>query len=352
MPYVTNVTPFQALGVEHRFYNGHPYDCLFVKATFRLCHDGILRPLIKQPPFVLNDVHEGDEDTTALDYASEIIPFKPGTDVIVTGNAGSPGGEPRQQWLAQLLVGPLNKIVKLTGPRHWHHKRLDRWELSETEPCTSVRLSYALSYGGACGEQADERDPCWANPFGLGIHARNKIDKSRHYDAPRILSPEAGEPKWGAPMPAVGLSPVDGRQMDRMQFAGTYDEKWQREVAPNIPLDLRMEYWNVVPQDQVAKPYLVGGAIVRTAGLFPTHDGRQEFVLPRYEMRAVPIRGDTKHAGSGMDLDTVLIDLDKRHVVLRWATLYSQTEGYDEYEVIALPDKVADDAGARRTGKS
>ncbi|MBK7235551.1 MAG: DUF2169 domain-containing protein [Sterolibacteriaceae bacterium] len=352
MPYVTNVTPFQALGIEHRFYNGHPYDCLFVKATFRICHDGQLRPLVRQPPFVLNDLHEGDEDTSALQYASEIIPFKPGTDVIVTGNAGSPGGEPRAQWLAQLQVGPLNKIVKLTGPRYWRHKRLDRWELTGIEPCGAVRLSYALAYGGASDQQTDEQDACWDNPFGLGFQGRNKIDKSRPYAAPRIVSADAGDPKWGGRMRTVGLSPVDGRQMDRLQFAGTYDEKWQREVAPNIPLDMRMEYWNVVPPDQVAKPYLAGGETVRTAGLFSTPDGRQAFVLPRYQVRAVPIRGETKHAGSAMELDTVLIDLDKRHVVLRWATLYSQTEGYDEYELIALPDKAAQDAGASGNNKS
>ncbi|MBK8337543.1 MAG: hypothetical protein IPL03_13635 [Sterolibacteriaceae bacterium] len=40
-------------------------------------------------------------------------------------------------------------------------------------------------------------------------------------------------------------------------------------MAPNIPLDLRLEFWNVVPQDQVVKPYLEGGEQVRTAGLFP-----------------------------------------------------------------------------------
>lgn len=343
MPYVTDITPFKALGIEHRFYNGHPYDCLFVKATFRLCQDGRLRPLIQQPPFVLNDVHEGDEDSSALRYPSELIPFKPATDVLVVGTAHPPGNQAREQWLARLQVGAIDKSVRLTGPRHWRHKRLGRWELTPLEPCTAVPLSWALAYGGTSaqrsGEQIEEQDVVWPNPFGRGFHGRDKIDAAETYAAPRILALADGDPRWGAEMRAVGLSAVDGKQMERLQLAGTYDERWQREVAPNIPLDMRLEFWNVAPRDQLASPYLEGGAQVRTAGLFPTDDGVLAFALPRYQVFAVPIRGETKESGLPMDIDTVLIDLDKRHVSLRWATQCSQSEGYDEYEVVAIEQK-------------
>ncbi|MBK8337541.1 MAG: DUF2169 domain-containing protein [Sterolibacteriaceae bacterium] len=68
-----------------------------------------------------------------------MIPFKPATDVVFVGNAKSPGGKPLEQWIAHVQVGGIDKSVRLTGPRKWRHKRLGRWELTPTEPCTVSR---------------------------------------------------------------------------------------------------------------------------------------------------------------------------------------------------------------------
>jgi hypothetical protein len=355
MPYVTNVTPFQALGVEHRFYNGHPYDCLFVKATFRIGRDNRLLPLINQPKFIVNDVYEGDEETTALKYPSEIIPYKPSTDVIVVGSAKPQGGNPCEQWLANLRIARveptnakpeqaeqrilLDKTIKLTGSRHWKHALIGGWQLSPIEPVSAVKLSYALSYGGSSHEVKKEDDVYWPNPFGRGFNGRNEIDRDRTYPAPQIFRPNDDEPKWEREFTPVGFSPVDGKQSARLQFAGTYDQAWKDKVAPNIPLDMKLDFWNVVPQDQVVKPYLDGGELVKTIGLFPTDNGSFEFAMPSYNVFAVPLKGFDKDDGMPMHIDTLTIDLDTKHVTVRWATLYSQQQGYEEYEVIAVERK-------------
>jgi hypothetical protein len=354
MPYATNVTPFQALAIEHRFYNGHPYDCLFVKGTFRLARDGRLLPLIEQPAFVVNNMHEGDDERTALAYPSDIIPFKPGTDVIVTGMAKPAGGKPASRWRAGVLVYRdgqaeplLQKTVQITGPRHWKHGRLAGWQLSEVEPASAVRLSYALAYGGASAAGWDkERDIHWPNPFGRGYFGRDTPDTALTYPAPQILAPDVAAPEWLKPQASVGLSPVAGLQQARLQFAGTYDRRWEQEVKPNIPLDMKLDFWNAAPQDQVAHPYLGGGEKIRTLGLFASEDGRCDFRLPRYQVFAVPLRGERKFERLDMNLDTVLIDLDKRHVMLRWATLVDQDQAYDEYELVAYEPRKAAAAGA------
>ncbi|MCL1960665.1 MAG: DUF2169 domain-containing protein [Desulfovibrionaceae bacterium] len=349
MPYVTNITPFQGQAIEHRFYNGHPYDCLFVKATFRLTHDGLLKPLIDQPAFVISDVHEGNEGRSALLYPSDLIPFKPGTDLIVTGSAKPAGGKPASRWLAAIAVyrdgqdaPALKKIVQLTGPRHWTCGLLAGWPLSDIEPASAVALSYALAYGGAsAGPWSQPRDIYWPNPFGRGYLGRDKPDMARAYPAPQILAPDVDAPKWLKPQKTVGLSPVDGLQQARLEFAGTYDRRWEQEVKPNIPLDMKLDFWNTVPQDQVAHPYLNGGEEIRTIGLFASEDGVCNFKLPRYQVFAVPLRGERKLDRLDMNLDTVVIDLDKRHVTLRWATRADQDEGYDEYELVAFEPKAA-----------
>lgn len=352
MPYATNVTPFQALATEHRFYNGHPYDCLFVKGTFRIAHDHSLLPLLDQPPFVVNDLQEGDEEHSALAYPSDIIPFKPGTDVVFLGTAKSAGGLPAERWAAGFALYKdgqgtpiLEKVVQLTGPRHWRHGLVSGWKLSDIEAVGAVKLSYTLAYGGASSERREkENDIHWPNPFGRGYLGRDKPDEALSYAAPQILEPRVDKLRWMEPVATVGLSPVDGAQQARLQFAGTYDKRWEDEVRPNIPLDMKLDFWNVVPQDQVVHPYLVGGEEVRTVGLFPADDGTFSFRLPHYQVLAIPLRGERKLDALAMNLDTVLIDLDKRHVTLRWAALFSHEEGYEEYELAAF--KQEKDAGA------
>jgi len=359
MPYVTNITPFQGQSIEHRFYNGHPYDCLFVKGTFKLTHDGLLKPLIDQPAFVINDIYEGDEDRSALAYPSDLIPFKRGTDLIVTGSAKPVGGKPALRWLASIAVyrdgqtdPTLQKAIQLTGPRYWKYGLLEGWQLSEITPASAVRLSYALAYGGAtAGPWEKERDIHWPNPFGRGYFGRDKPNSALTYQAPQILAAKAGTPKWLRPLESAGLSPMDGIQQARLQFSGTYDQRWEQEVKPHIPLDMKLDFWNTVPQDQVAHPYLSGGEEIRTAGLFASEDGLCNFKLPNYEVFVVPLHEGRKLDRLDMNLDTVVIDLDKRHVTLRWATRADHDEGYDEYELVAFERKAAAAPAAASTAE-
>lgn len=344
MTYATNITPFQAQAVEHRFYNGHAYDCLFVKGTFRLTRDGRLLPLLEQPAFVINDIHEGGNDGGALAWPSDLAPFKPGSDVLFVGSARPAGGVPALRWSAGFTVCRqgvdqplLKKAVQLTGPRSWHCGLLAGWRLSDIEPTSAVKLSYALAWGGASAERCEKpRDIHWPNPYGRGYFGRDRQDESIAYPAPQILDLGVDKLRWREPAASVGLSPVAGLQQERLQFAGTYDKRWEQEVKPNIPLDMQLDFWNAAPQDQVAKPYLEGGDEVRTVGLFPTSNGELAFHLPRYQVFAVPVRNDNKLDSLPLFIDTVLVDLDQRHVVLRWATLVDRDEGYDSYQLVAF----------------
>jgi hypothetical protein len=347
MPYVINISPFRAQSLGFAFYNGHQYDCLFLKATLKLAHDGTLKPLAQQAGFVINDEYETIKDANfaafpALQYPSDLTPFKPATDVLVIGHARPQGSKPRKQWHARLKVSDkekqvlIDKTLQLTGPRNWRHKLINGWDLTEIEETEAVRLSYSLASGGGSAEKREKADDFYPpNPFGRGYLGRDLADKSREYPAPQILPVETGRPAWNNPDRPVGFSPVDGAQMERLRFAGTYDENWEQHVAPNIPLDMDMAFWNAAPRDQVADPYLIGGERVYTRGLFPTEDGVFSFILPWYEVFVAPVRQGEKDSAYAMNIDTVIIDLDTRRVTLRWCVLISQDKGFDEYQVIA-----------------
>lgn len=361
MAHVTNVSKFKALAIEQSFYHGRKYDCLLLKAVFLIGHDGKLLPLVAQPDFVLNDEYEtideclesqrqhalGGEDINeyaALKLPSEIIAYKPATDVIVLGHAKPAGGLPQPQWLANLRVfkrdkgasAVVDKTVKLIGPRRWQHTVLTGWQLSEPEPASSVALTFALAYGGIVNGARKKNDTFWANPGGIGFFGSRGPDPEKTYAAPQIENPTTVSRKiLGQTLP-VGLSAVSSRQFERLQYSGTYDKRWKDKVAPHIPLDLDMAFWNVAPRDQIVKGFLKGGERVSTVGLFPTTDGALDFDLPRYIVQAVCIRGDRRDNSLMMDLDTVIIDADRRHVTLRWQTIVEKDDGYDEYEIIAV----------------
>ena len=359
MAHVTNVSKFQALAIDQSFYHGRKYDCLLLKATFLIGHDGKLLPLTAQPDFVLNDVYEtidrelkvhrlhalGGEDIdeyAALKVPSEIIAYKPATDVIVLGHAKPAGGLPQPYWLANLRVSNtgarvvLDKTIKLIGPRSWQHSGLKGWQLSAPEPASSVALSFALAYGGIVNGARKKNDTFWANPGGIGFFGHRAPNPEQTYAAPQIENHETVSRKMLEQALPVGLSAVSSRQFERLQHSGTYDKHWTEKVAPHIPLDFDMSFWNVAPRDQIVKGFLKGGEHVSTVGLFPTTDGSLDFELPNYAVQAVCIRGDRRDSSLTMDLDTVTIDTDRRLVTLRWQTIVEKDDGYDEYEIIAV----------------
>lgn len=59
------------------------------------------------------------------------------------------------------------------------------------------------------------------------------------------------------------------------------------------------------------------------------------------------VRHGDKADAFEMNLDTVIIDLDKRHVTLRWCALLAQARGFDEYQVVAYTENRSAVAGAQ-----
>ncbi len=366
MALVTNISPFKALCIPQAFYHGRIYDCVLLKATFKIAHDGTLLPLTNQPNFVLNDQTEPEAEVAAMvrqkpekrrkkdaepydpdDYAaircpSEIIAYKPATDVIVVGSARTQGGEPLPRWLVNLRVVTkkqkvcIDKTIKVSGPSRWTHTLLGGWKRSEPTEVTQVALCFASAYGGIVDDGAHQKDVYWDNPGGIGFFGRRGADPFQSHPAPQIERPDQVATSVEAPMEAAGLSAVSARQTERLQFAGTFDKAWRDKVAPNVPLDFDTAFWNLAPRDQVVSPYLEGGERIQTVGLFPTPDGALDFALPRMTAQVVCLRGGVLGRSQMMDLDTVIIDADRRHVTLRWQTIVEQSEGFDEYEVIGL----------------
>lgn len=324
---------------EFRFYHGNPYHCCALKATFAFDEGGRLELLEEQPPLVYGDQYgldcagadPQDPVTTGdLLYLSDLTPYKPVTDLYLIGSASAPEGKPVDRWAGMLKCGAISKALIFTGPRAWRYSLARGWRLSEPEPTTSVPLRYSLAYGGRADftkpyAKHKPRELDMRNPVGRGVQAAREHQSGVDYPAPQIELPE--QPVQADPGRAVapaGFSPLPGHFMERLKLAGTYDKRWRDKVAPNVPLDMNLRYWNGAPADQQIRPYLRGDETVSLVHLLP--EPRVDIQLPGLRAWAQVDREDGKKSVERMWLDTVCIDLDARHLILRWGWLIAFDE--------------------------
>src|SRR5437868_3447176 len=91
---------------------------MIVKATYTLAPDGKVVLADRQLPLVTADEHHGEAGVSSLCYASDLVPEKRGTDVVLIGSAYTRGGEATEVDVT-LEAGPLRKTVRVIGDRRW-----------------------------------------------------------------------------------------------------------------------------------------------------------------------------------------------------------------------------------------
>jgi hypothetical protein len=344
----TGYTVGQSLCFEQRFYHSIPYNVCIIKATYRLMDGKRLKLLEPQPIIIANDVPEfPDREYCSPRYVSDFVPFKACTDILVVGNAQPQGGHAVDAWAAELAIGGaargdtggLRKVLKLSGPRQWQHRALRGWSLSDPDPAMSVRLAYELAYGGRYGPAEKPTDIYTHNPIGAGFECIGGLDTATVYAASQIEYLDDPVADINATVRAAGFSPMPPYFEDRLQYAGTPE----KQSSLGMPSDMDMRFWNVAPVDQrtASGKYLSGGEQISLTGFWP--EGQVIFDLPRWTTMAVSINDKTHRESHTMNLDTVHIDLDKRHVTLRWCALVPfDLHGHrvDEINLMGLPDEL------------
>lgn len=166
---------------------------------------------------------------------------KPNGEVIVFGSYHAPNGNPVTAGRTVLQCGAVNKELAVVGERYW------RTLIGPTAPesFTSLPLTYEYAFGGA---------KYHLNTDGKGIEEVDLFGEMRvplpNIEYPDKLVSSAGE----RPDPA-GFAPLDIMWGQRLKHAGTYDQEWIEKYAPDYPLDINWNYFNVAPQDQWVKNF-------------------------------------------------------------------------------------------------
>lgn len=336
---VDNQTPFPHIA----FYKMAPrrrfHDVVVIRGTFDLL-EGRVIPSSTQTLPLLSDQwwDEENAERSSLKEVGDVLLYKPGTDVFVTGIARSPNRQALDRWTAGVLVANEHKVLlrhflDLTGPRDWQYSLFKGWHLSDPHPADAVPLRYELAYGGAYldlrrgGDNSPERWQTYKpNPSGSGHFDARTLDRETLLPGPQFEIPENPVRGINTAYPLTGFGPVARFWSARARYAGTYDNAWRQQfeddrrcgIAPDFPNDFDLRFYQCAPEALISPSHLYGNERIALGGLIAD--------APQFSTRLPDVRfsahilighgGPTKKLP--LPLDTVHVDLDSLKVNLSW----------------------------------
>lgn len=357
MATIDNQTGAPHFWFEQTGPEGERLDVLIVRATFDFAANGDEMRLAKeQQAIAFGDTFSGPIEQVPLravvEEDGDLVPYKPGTDILVLGHAQAPGALPHTEWVAGIRVGETKKLLRLHGPRQFR-KRFFGWRIDQAKPVIQIPLDYRLAYGGCIDVPAEltgDGEPDWikhpCNPAGTGWlphpsaykgqskAARKYISKWIHAQrtlaAPQIESAMAPVKHPYHQLATQGLGAIARWWTPRLQYQGSYDDHWRSTRYPLLPDDFSSRFFQSAPPDMVVTPHLKGDETVTLTGLLPE---KRDMRLPGWRIIAVVTRESGETTVCLPLLDTVRFHLDQCQATLVWRAHF---EGDDPVVEIAL----------------
>ena len=294
------------------FYDEEGVDTLYVivRGTFNIGES--LTIAEQQPPPLAQDVFWGDPANSSLKYASDFHIGKAGTDVALVGNAWAPDGDAVAEMYVYFGIAEKQKALKVTGNRFWING-----QITAPEPFESMPLVYERAYGGSHIIEGEEPKTLIEerNPVGRGFRGERSEEEMEEMPLPNIEDPtQLIQTPDDAPPPA-GFGFIASPWQPRLQYAGTYDEEWQKTRAPYLPEDFDQRFFNCAHPDLTFDRYLQGGEAIKIRGA--SVNGDLDFLVPVCLFtNKVTIANSTKEPL--LNLDTILVEPDEQRLSLTW----------------------------------
>lgn len=278
--------------------------CVSVRAVYELTEQGRLTLAAEQPQLSPSDAFAGEPGQSSILREADLGYAKLSTDVSLTGWALC-GRRPVKEREISIRVGQVSKRLRVTGER-WTEGWLERGPLEFER----VPLRWELAAGGTDTSAEDVRHHGMdlRNPLGRGFRAkRSRLPRARAL--PQILSVgrDKSEP--------AGFGLIGESWLPRRSYAGTYDEAWQRDRFPLLPLDFDPRFHNKAAPGLVARRHLRGGEPFEVVGCTPDDVVRGE--LPRTAPFAVARVGD-RDEPFDLALAGVAFDMEAMQLRLLW----------------------------------
>jgi hypothetical protein len=266
-------------------------------------------------PLCVAPKYNGEPGMSSLKYDTEVAPTKLGTDVVLVGHARP--GLTRATFLdVTLSVGPARSTVRVLGDRFWSSSA-GRWVATPPRPFEAIPLVYERAFGGWDRSDPDPSRHGYEprNPVGVGYVGKHGTVQEGA-PLPNLENPR--EPITGPtdrPAP-LGFGYIGAHWHPRARFAGTYDDRWEKERMPLLPNDFDRRFYNAAHPSLALSGFLRGGEPVEVVN--SSAQGALRFVLPSAQPYATMRMRDGTTQRLGMALDTVIVNTDDDQLLLVW----------------------------------
>ncbi len=312
---IDNPTPFDVIMLPMMGPGNTTALTVIAKATYGFS-PGATELAANQIPISFADQFYDEEEGGGIRYESDMVPYKPNTDVVLSCSAHAPEGAPIPELEVALKVGSIEKRLKVFGKRLWNFKGVlsKRYVSTDAKPFKTCPIRYSHAFGGmdqGTGEYCDQ------NLIGKGYYSRKIKQKLNGRPLPRIEDPaRLIESPLDHPTP-VGFGFYHRAWQPRAAYAGTFDDAWRVERSPMLPENFDFRYYNGAHPDLQAKGYLRGDEPVELSHLTP--EGLLQFDLPGVVPTcSLQRKGEEETETVTLNLDTVFIEPDERTFCLVW----------------------------------
>jgi hypothetical protein len=313
-----NFCPFTAGTMTWQAQDGSWTLTVCVRGTFSLIHGREAALADIQEPITIerhyeNDLHQG------IYAPSDLVPYKPRTDVILVGSAFAADQGPVDALIARFAVGELDKSVGVIGDRLW----IEGPDGLEPSPPTPFRAMPLRNERAA--RTAD-------NPWGF--------DLTRPPVAGALALPNLeaidDQPEEGR---VIGFGALPPSASARRTLLTAEGWAWVSEgSAGPVPPGFDFAFYNAAPRDQQ-----MGLLRNRTAIILENmhrEHSRLEVKLPSVRPKVFLVSRDAERAIEvAMRCDTLWIDTDRAVMSLSWRGLIglgaAETQGLDTILVAA-----------------
>jgi hypothetical protein len=191
----------------------------------------------RQEPPANEDRHVDDDPSRSLRSPRDLVPVKPGADVILVGSVFAPDRRPSRTVEARLSVGDLAKSIEAIADRT---VRPDG-SVRDGQPFTQMPLVYERTGGG----------PGTSNPVGVRREARGA---DGGMVLPNLQRPGASLQNAFEP---VGFGPIAPSWPERRDRLGAAGATWSfRDLGQRpLPEGMDLAFFNAAPRDQQVRAF-------------------------------------------------------------------------------------------------